>query len=88
MIKVAEKKGEVAPKKRTASPSAKAGGSGPPLKPPVVVASPGEAGGYPKRIILHMPADLTKWLDEEWHRRRLQSRAETIRAILSEARGK
>lgn len=43
------------------------------------------AGVSPKRIILTMPEGLTKRLDDEWHRRRLTSRAETIRALLEEA---
>lgn len=84
MIKTREKPKAAVRKPRTAMPLPQADGAGPPLRPPVEVAVPDE--GYPKRIILHMPAELTKWLDDEWHRRRLPSRAETIRAILTEAR--
>lgn len=36
-------------------------------------------------ILLRLEADLMSRIDEEWHRRKLKSRSETIRVLLREA---
>lgn len=37
------------------------------------------------RIMVPMPETLLSKIDKEWHRRRLPSRAATIRALITEA---
>lgn len=39
----------------------------------------------PERLIFPAPPGLVQRLDDEWHRRRLKSRSETIRVLLEEA---
>lgn len=38
-----------------------------------------------ERLIFPASPDLVRRLDDEWHRRKLRSRAETIRVLLEEA---
>lgn len=86
----------VVQKKRTASPSkavAVSGGKGPPEKPPLSAAAAGKpvargGEGLAPPFLTQVDYDTLVWLEEQRKVRGLRSRSETIRAVLSEARGK
>lgn len=46
-----------------------------------------EEDGPVIRLIFPAPKKMAKAIDEEWHRRKLKSRSETIRVLLREALG-